>query len=77
MRSLVTTNELIGECETRHEPEFGSGGSGEKDALNCGESNQALSKSRPLLGNPSQTRIPVNLTLDARDASARGGLKDL
>ena len=68
MHSLVTTNELIGEHETRHktallQPEDGGKRSRKEYSFDCCESNQPLGKHRTLIGNPSES--PVGLALDA------------
>ena len=67
MHSLVTTNELIGERETRHkttllQPEDGGKRSGKEYSFDCCKSNQPLGKHSTLIRNPLKS--PVSLALD-------------
>ena len=70
METLVTRDELIGECETGHEasllePEDGGERSTEKDTLDGGKGDETEGKCRVLVRDPSQS--PVGLLLDARN----------
>ena len=70
VHTLVTADELVRECQARHqasllEPEYRCKGAREKDSLNGGEGYQTFSESRLLVGYP--TYSPVGLALDAGD----------
>ena len=70
MKTFVTGNKLVREGEAGHqsslfEPEDGRKGAAEEDALNCGESDEALSEGRVLVLDPLYG--PIGLLTDARD----------
>ena len=70
VHALVTGDEFVGEGEAGHQstllqPEDGSKGAGEEDALHSGEGDEAACKGRVLVGDPSQR--PVSLLTDAWD----------
>lgn len=65
---LVPRDELVGECESRHEPpllqpEDGREWAGEEDALHSGKGHDTLPKGRIWGRNPVQG--PVGLALHA------------
>ena len=71
VHTLITADQLVREGQTRHEttllePEDRGKGAGEENTLNGSEGNKTLSKSRTLVGDPSQS--PVSLLLDARNS---------
>lgn len=70
VHALVTADELVGECKTRHQatllhPEDGGERAREEDSLNGGECDKTLSEGRLLVRDP--TEGPVSLALDARN----------
>lgn len=87
VHTLITADELVAEGEARHEPsllepEDGSEGPGEENALDGGERDEALSERRTLVRDPLEG--PVGLLLYARDRLDRveqvlafGGILDV
>lgn len=74
VQTLVTRDELVGECQSRHqaallEPKDGRKRAREKDTLDGGKRNQALGKGRTLVRDPLER--PVGLFLDAGDGVDR------
>lgn len=70
VETLITRDELVGECQSRHEttllePEDGGERSREEDTLDGSEGDQALGESRTLVRDPLEG--PVGLLLDAGD----------
>jgi len=81
VQTLITRDQLVGEGETWHQttllqPEDGSKGAREEDALHSGEGNKTLSESGLLVLDPFDG--PLSLLADARncDALALSLLKD-
>ena len=67
VETLVTRNELVRECQSRHEaallePKDGRKRAREKDTLDGGERNETLGESRSLVRDPLER--PVGLLFD-------------
>jgi len=87
VHTLITTDELIGECKARHEttflePEDRRKGTREEDAFDGSEGDQALTECGTLIRYPLE--CPVSLALDARNSFhsvkeifALGGILDV
>ncbi len=74
VQTLISRNELVGKCETRHEtsllePEDRGERSREEDTLDCGEGDKSFGKGRSFVADPFQ--CPLGLLLDARDGVDR------
>lgn len=74
MHSLIATNELVRESESRHQttllqPKYGSKGAGEEDTLNGREGNETFSECGATIGDPFEG--PVSFFLNARDSLNR------
>ena len=78
MHAFITADELIRERQAGHEasllkPEDGSERAREEDTLDGSKGDQALGKSRALVGDPMQG--PVGLALDTRNGL--NGIKEM
>lgn len=67
VETLITGNELVGECEARHEstllqPEDGSERTAEEDTFNSSKGNDTVGKGRFLVIDPAES--PVSLLAD-------------